>query len=54
MDEWAHVPCDPISPGLAARAAAAGVQVGSTLDTLSHCTGVASNASQLIEAGIRL
>jgi imidazolonepropionase-like amidohydrolase len=54
VDEWAHVPCDPISPGLAARAAAAGVRVVSTLDTLSHCTGVAGNASQLIEAGIRL
>ena len=54
VDEWAHVPCDPISPHLAARAAAAGVRVVSTLDTLSHCTGVAGNASQLIEAGIRL
>jgi len=54
VDEWAHVPCDPISPELIATAAAAGVRVVSTLDTLSHCTGVAGNASQLIEAGIRL
>jgi cytosine/adenosine deaminase-related metal-dependent hydrolase len=53
VDEWAHVPCDPISPELVARAAAAGVRVVSTLDTLSHCTGVADNASQLVQAGIR-
>ncbi len=54
VDEWAHVPCEPISPELVARAAAAGVRVVSTLDTQSHCTGVADNASRLVEAGIRL
>jgi cytosine/adenosine deaminase-related metal-dependent hydrolase len=54
VDEWAHVPCDPIPPELVARAAAAGVRVVSTLDTQSHCTGAADNASQLIKAGIRL
>ena len=54
VDEWAHVPCDPISPDLIAHAAAAGVRVVSTLDTQSHCTGAADNASRLVEAGIRL
>ncbi len=54
VDEWAHVPCDPISADLVAGAAAAGVRVVSTLDTQSHCTGVADNASQLVQAGIRL
>jgi imidazolonepropionase-like amidohydrolase len=54
VDEWAHVPCDPIPDELVARAAAVGVRVVSTLDTQSHCTGVADNASRLIEAGIRL
>ena len=54
VDEWAHVPCDPLPPSLIARAAAAGVRVVSTLDTLSHCTGVAGNARQLAEAGIEL
>jgi imidazolonepropionase-like amidohydrolase len=54
VDEWAHVPCDPISHDLAVRAAAAGVRVVSALDTQSHCTGAAGNASQLVEAGIRL
>jgi len=53
-DEWAHVPCDPIPRELAARAAAAGVRVLSTLDTLSHCPGVAANAIQLAEAGVQL
>jgi imidazolonepropionase-like amidohydrolase len=54
VDEWAHVPCEPISADLIARAAAAGVRVVSTLDTQSHCTGAADNASQLVQAGIRL
>lgn len=54
VDEWAHVPCDPIPYHMAARAAAAGVQVVGTLDTQSHCAGAAGNASQLIRAGIRL
>jgi imidazolonepropionase-like amidohydrolase len=54
VDEWAHVPCEPISDDLVARAAAAGVRVVSTLDTQSHCTGVADNASRLVEAGVRL
>ena len=54
VDEWAHVPCDPLPPELVARAAAAGVRVVSTLDTQSHCTGAADNASRLIQAGIRL
>ena len=30
------------------------MRVVSTLDTQSHCTGAAANASQLIKAGIRL
>jgi imidazolonepropionase-like amidohydrolase len=54
VDEWAHVPCDPLPPHLVASAAAAAVRVVSTLDTLSHCTGVAGNARQLAEAGIEL
>jgi imidazolonepropionase-like amidohydrolase len=54
VDEWAHVPCEPISDDLVARAAAAGVRVVSTLDTQSHCTGVAGNASRLVQAGVRL
>jgi imidazolonepropionase-like amidohydrolase len=54
IDEWAHLPCDPISDDLVTRAAAADVPVVSTLDTLSHTTGVAHNASRLVEAGIRL
>jgi imidazolonepropionase-like amidohydrolase len=54
VDEWAHVPCEPISRDLVARAVAAGVGVVGTLDTQSHCTGVAGNASRLVKAGVRL
>lgn len=54
IDEWAHVPSDPICDDLVARAAAAGVQIVGTLDTLSRTTGVADNASRLVKAGIRL
>jgi imidazolonepropionase-like amidohydrolase len=54
VDEWAHVPCDPIPHELVVRAARAGVGVVATLDTQSHCTGVMDNAQQLIEAGVRL
>ncbi len=54
VDEWAHVPCDPLPDVLIARAAAAGVRVVSTLDTQSHCTGVVDNAHRLVEAGVRL
>ncbi len=54
VDEWTHVPCDPIPQDVAARAAAQGVQVVSTLDTLSHCAGAFQNAGRLTAAGIRL
>ncbi len=54
VDEWAHVPCDPLSDALIARAAAAGVQVLGTLDTQSRTTGVFQNAVRLVAAGVRL
>ncbi|HUR04290.1 MAG TPA: amidohydrolase family protein, partial [Nonomuraea sp.] len=54
VDEWAHVPCDPLPDDLIKRAAAAGVQVVGTLDTLSRTAGVFTNAVRLVEAGVRL
>ncbi len=54
VDEWAHVPCDPLPDALIARAAAAGVQVLGTLDTQSRTTGVFQNAVRLAAAGVRL
>ncbi len=54
VDEWAHVPCDPLSDAHIAQAAAAGVRVIGTLDTLSRTAGVFQNATRMAEAGIRL
>ena len=54
VDEWAHVPCDPLPDDLIARAASAGVKVVGTLDTESRTAGVFQNAVRMAEAGIRL
>lgn len=54
VDEWAHVPCDPLPDDLIARVAAAGVSIISTLDTESRCPGTLHNAHHLIKAGVRL
>jgi imidazolonepropionase-like amidohydrolase len=54
VDEWAHVPCDPLADGLIEQAAAAGVRVIGTLDTQSRTSGVFPNAVRMAEAGIRL
>lgn len=54
VDEWAHVPCDPLPQELVMRAAAAGVRIVTTLDTQSHCADVAQNASRLVDAGAQL
>ncbi|MBW8806443.1 MAG: amidohydrolase family protein, partial [Catenulisporales bacterium] len=54
VDEWAHVPCDPLSDGLIEKVAAAGVSVIGTLDTQSRTSGVFPNAVRMAEAGIRL
>jgi imidazolonepropionase-like amidohydrolase len=54
VDEWAHVPCDPLPDDVIARVVADGVQVVGTLDTQSHCAGVMLNARRLVEAGVRL
>ncbi|MET7464444.1 hypothetical protein [Nonomuraea sp. NPDC005501] len=48
------MPCDPLPDELIKRAAAAGVRVVGTLDTLSRTTGVFTNAVRLVEAGVRL
>jgi len=44
VDEWAHVPCDPIPESLLKKAVAQNVRIVTTLDTLSRCSGVAGNA----------
>ncbi|MCF8722300.1 imidazolonepropionase-like amidohydrolase [Nitrospina gracilis] len=44
VDEWAHMPCDPIPESLLKQAVAQNVTIVSTLDTLSKCTGIQQNA----------
>jgi imidazolonepropionase-like amidohydrolase len=54
VDEWAHVPCAEVDENLLARAARQSVAVVTTLDTMSHCSGVLANASALARAGAKL
>lgn len=51
VDEWAHMPCLKIAPSLLQQAAQQGVTIISTLDTLSHCPGIADNTRQLAQLG---
>lgn len=51
VDEWAHMPCLKINDDLLKQAVHQGVTVISTLDTLSHCSGVYQNAHRFAEWG---
>lgn len=44
IDEWAHIPCDPIPEALLKKAVVQKVKIVTTFDTLSKCSGVAHNA----------
>jgi imidazolonepropionase-like amidohydrolase len=54
VDEWAHMPCDPLPSDLIERAGTAGVAITGTLDTLTRCTGVDHNAHRLFHEGARI
>jgi len=54
VDEWAHVPCEPISDELLNKAVQQGVRILTTLDALSHCPGIRSNVSKLASLGAHL
>ncbi len=51
IDEWAHIPCDVIPDALLKKAVENNVTIVTTLDTLSKCSGVASNASKWAALG---
>jgi imidazolonepropionase-like amidohydrolase len=51
VDEWAHMPCEALPASMLARAAAAGVKIVGTLDTLSHCSGIFANTAGFVAAG---
>ncbi|MDD1607462.1 MAG: amidohydrolase family protein, partial [Methylococcaceae bacterium] len=44
IDEWAHIPCNPIPEALLKKAVKQKVKIVTTLDTLSKCSDVAHNA----------
>lgn len=54
IDEWAHVPCDPLPDALIKAAAAKKVAIDGTIDTLVECTGVHQNAAKLVASGAKL
>ena len=54
IDQWAHVPCMPISDRLLLRVSKQSVQVITTIDTLSKCPGTAQNARKLVTFGASL
>jgi hypothetical protein len=51
IDEWAHLPCAPISEPLLKRAVMQQVKIVTTLDTLSKCAGIVQNAQTLAALG---
>ncbi len=54
VQQWAHVPCEPVPAALLERAAQRGVHIISTTDTLSRCPGVMDNLRQLATLGASL
>lgn len=53
IDEWAHMPCDPVPQDVWHLVAHQKPAIGGTLDTLVACTGVAHNAAHAAEVGAR-
>jgi imidazolonepropionase-like amidohydrolase len=54
VDEWAHMPCDRLSPVVISEAGARKIAIDGTIDTQVQCTGVHDNAADLVNAGARL
>lgn len=51
VDEWAHVPCSEIEQDLLRQAVRQEVKMVTTLDAMSHCSGVSANAARLAKLG---
>ncbi|WP_159731352.1 amidohydrolase family protein [Methylosinus sp. Ce-a6] len=51
IDEWAHVPCSEISDELIEQAVRQKVKIVTTFDTMSHCSGIHTNAARLAKLG---
>jgi imidazolonepropionase-like amidohydrolase len=52
VDEWAHIPCAEIADETATKAGQMKIHVVTTLDTMSHCHGVYTNARKLSRSGV--
>ena len=54
VDEWAHMPCDPLSTGVIAMAVEQGVAIDGTIDTEAQCAGVHENTVEFLKEGGKL
>jgi imidazolonepropionase-like amidohydrolase len=53
VDEWAHVPCSELDDASIKQAGLRRLRIVTTLDTMSHCPAVFSNARKLAQAGAK-
>ena len=51
VDEWAHMPCDPLPTGVISQAVAQGVAIDGTIDTEAQCAGVHENTVEFLKEG---
>jgi imidazolonepropionase-like amidohydrolase len=51
VDEWAHIPCQPVPESLLRDAVRRGIPAVATLDTDSHCTASMDNARTFLAMG---
>jgi hypothetical protein len=51
IDEWAHTPCEELPDTQIKQAVTQKVRIVSTIDTLSKCSGIASNIKRLSALG---
>ena len=54
VDEWAHSPCDTLSPSVLNHAGISGLAVDGTIDTEIKCEGALDNAAALVARGAKL
>lgn len=54
IDEWAHIPCDPLSADVINSPLIPGLAIDGTIDTEVKCTGALDNAAALVARGAKL
>lgn len=53
VDEWAHIPCGEVDEETLKLAISRNIRIVTTLDTMSHCSGVFNNGRKLAKLGAR-